>query len=51
MDRLEAYRRENGLLEGEHEMTHMDAGTQTEDEVPEYQLPLKKRCLVLSESP
>jgi polyphosphate kinase len=51
IDRIEADRRKKGLMEGEPEMTHCDASTQTEDEVPESQLPRKKRRLVLSYVP
>jgi hypothetical protein len=42
-ERIEAGRREAGLLEGEPEETHWDKGTQTEDEVLEQCLPPKKR--------
>jgi hypothetical protein len=42
-ERIEARRREAGLLEGELEETHWDKGTQTEDEVLEQCLPPKKR--------
>jgi hypothetical protein len=42
-ERIEAHRREAGLLEGEPEETHWDKGTQTEGEVLEQCLPPKKR--------
>jgi hypothetical protein len=42
-ERIEACRREAGLLEGDPEETHWDKGTQTEDEVLEQCLPPKKR--------
>jgi hypothetical protein len=41
-ERIEARRREAGLLEGEPEETHWDKGTQTEDEILEQCLPAKK---------
>jgi chromosome segregation ATPase len=42
-ERIEAHRREAGLLEGEPEETHWDKSTQTEGEVLEQCLPPKKR--------
>jgi hypothetical protein len=42
-ERIEARRREAGLLEGEPEETHWDKGTQTENEVLEQCLRPKKR--------
>jgi hypothetical protein len=42
-ERVEAYKREAGLLEGEPEETHWDKGTQTEGEALEQCLPPKKR--------
>jgi hypothetical protein len=42
-------RREADLEEDEPEETHWDKGTQTEDEILEQDLPLKKRRIQLEE--
>jgi hypothetical protein len=42
-------REEAGLEEDEPEETHWDKGTQTEDVIPEQDLPPKKRCIQTEE--
>ena len=45
----EAHRTEGGWLEEEHEETHWDKGTQTEDDEMGQYLPLKKRPIRIEE--
>ena len=47
----ETHMTEAGLLEEEPKETHWDKGTQTEDEVLEQCLPLKKRPIQIKEEP